>query len=467
MNRESATSKLPANLLQAISSPSGGRVVLVLGAGCSNESPTALPLAGDLSAECHRKLVADGILSEGEVNDRRDLSAVAEAVVQKTGSQRDLIERFPPDAFRNVKPNEGYLIMAALLIEGVLTDTLTLNFDFAARTALAHLGAGAKVSTVRGPEDYTRLGARNLIYLHRDIDSSPDGIILRTTALEEAWQGHWEETIAQRVLAGPIVVFVGLGSPASVLVETTKRIIRAIGKAQVSVYVVDPLTHEDSRFASALEIATEDYLRMGWGEFMCALAQRVVEEHRAAVEHGCEFLIQDHGIETEDVADLCSRLAEVGLVRLGQLRAAWMLHNEPYLPHGQGGLLHHFSNLVLAIRMVERISGRQAEFGEDGLVDFCRGGYVTRAMVCSGGGLMTGARVEAELSRRREVMQRQGRAPSLALVAGVEPGQDIVTPSDIIADADPDDLVTGPARLWVVNVAKLLSNPELISEMIR
>ena len=133
---------LPPSLLHAISSPGGGRVVLILGAGCSNEDPTSLPLSGDLSAECHRKLIADRILTEGEVIDKRDLSAVAEAVVSRTGSQSALIERFPPDAFRYAEPNEGYLIMAALFLEGALADALTLNFDSAARTALGRLGSG-------------------------------------------------------------------------------------------------------------------------------------------------------------------------------------------------------------------------------------------------------------------------------------------------------------------------------------
>ena len=179
MNRETAIPKLPARLLEAISSPSGRRVVLVLGAGCSKEEPTSLPLAGELSAGCYRLLVEDGVLQHDEVESPNDLSAVAEAVVQKTGGQHELIVRFRPDRFRLAEPNDGYLIMAALFLEGAIADTLTLNFDLAARTALASLGAGASVSTIRGPEGHTQLGARNLIYLHRDIDSPPDEIILR------------------------------------------------------------------------------------------------------------------------------------------------------------------------------------------------------------------------------------------------------------------------------------------------
>ncbi len=357
--------------------------------------------------------------------------------------------------------------MAALLLEGAVADALTLNFDLAARTALAELGAGVSVSTIRGPDEHAEIGTRNLIYLHRDIDSPADELILRTAQLDEAWREHWQEVIARRVLAGPVTVFVGLGSPASVLVETTQRIRAALGTPQAGVYVVDPLAHEDSRFAAALKIPAEDYFRMGWGEFMRMLAQRLVEEHRAALEQDCAALIKDLDIETEDVTDLCGRLSEIGLLGLGRLRAAWMLDSGSYLPHSPGTPLHLFSNLVLAIRMVERVSGRQARFDEDGLVEFSTDGYVTRVMVCSGNGWMTGARVEAELNKRRQAMQRLGRAPLVALVSGVEPGPDTATPSNIAGSSHPDDLVTGPSLLRIISVHELRSDPSLVRQVIQ
>ena len=397
---ENAIPTLPPDLLHAISVPSGGRVVLVLGAGCSSEQPTSLPQSRGLSEECHRQLVADGILKEGEVENKGDLSAVAEAVVCKTGSQRDLLDRFPPDAFRYARPNDGYMLMAALLLEGVLADVLTLNFDFAARTALGQLGAGARVSTVRGPGDHTRLGARNLIYLHGDIDGDPDSVILRTVDLETEWRGGWGQIITQRALAGPVTVFIGLGSPASVLVDTTRRISAAIdGKA--SVYVVDPMAHEDSGFAKALGITSEAYLCMGWGEFMRSLSLRVAAEHGADIEQDCRDLVRENNHEEEDVSGLCRRLTDMGLVRLGQLRAAWMLDTNPYLPHEPGIALRLFSALVLGVRIVEKLIDCQASFLEDGLVEFRQDSRVTRVTVCSGRGSMDYARIEAELSSRR------------------------------------------------------------------
>ena len=95
MTQDGTPKNLPTKLLEAISSPIGGGVVLVLGAGCSSEWPTSLPLSGDLSAQCYEKLLADNVLSGDEVNDPRDLSEVADAVYLKKASQQGRREPFP------------------------------------------------------------------------------------------------------------------------------------------------------------------------------------------------------------------------------------------------------------------------------------------------------------------------------------------------------------------------------------
>jgi len=67
--------------------------VLIVGAGCSHEPPTDLPLAGQCARESHQQLVVDGILGENDCADPSDLSALAKAVVRRTGRQRALVER--------------------------------------------------------------------------------------------------------------------------------------------------------------------------------------------------------------------------------------------------------------------------------------------------------------------------------------------------------------------------------------
>lgn len=468
MTNDVSSEKLPTSLLEAISSPNGGSVVLVLGAGCSTEWPTNLPLSGDLSAECHEALVADGVLETSDVSDPRDLSEVASVVFTKTGNQEALVSRFPPSKFRLASPNEGYMTMAALLLEGALADAMTLNFDCAARTALALLGAESSVSVIRGPEDHGQLGTRNLIHLHRDIDRPADELILRTEVLDGAWYGHWEEVVAGRVLSGPVVVFVGLGSPASVLVETTKRISSAFDEPMGRVFVVGPSEHDDSRFASALGISPDEYIRMGWIQFMRELSHRVIQRHRSLIRHSCQEHSAGIGVEAQDLDDICDRLVRVGLQGLGQLRAAWMLHSGRYLPQQHGYSPNAFSFLLSGILVVEKETGLRAEFRADGLVEFSDGSYSVPAMVCSGGGWMTTARVEAELIKRYDMATGQHKAPAFALVSGVEDSPALSTPDNIAIESAPEDLLTGPenlAHIRFFRIAELLVNPSLIREV--
>ena len=65
------------------------------------------------------------------------------------------------------------------------------------------------------------------------------------------------------------------------------------------------------------------------------------------------------------------------------------------------------------------------------------------------GGWRTEALVRTELSRLHPTSRRNGRTPSVALVAGLEAAADVVTPSNIVADTDPNDLITGPMHFAV------------------
>src|SRR5450759_5284709 len=108
---------LPPSLLAKIADPVGGRVTLVLGAGCSKEPPTNLPLSWELSEETHRRLVKDNVLVDGDCADAADLSVLADVVFDKKGSQVQVVERFPLNDLRMATPNQGYLLAAAMMRE--------------------------------------------------------------------------------------------------------------------------------------------------------------------------------------------------------------------------------------------------------------------------------------------------------------------------------------------------------------
>jgi hypothetical protein len=169
---------VPAVVLAAVAHPGGGRLVLVLGAGCSYESPTDLPLSRPLAEEAHRRLVLDGVLAQGECNDPTDLSCVADAVYARRGRQRELVDVLPRQQMRFAMPNEGSLIAAALMLEAVVSYLLVLNYDLSIPNALAQLGARDEVQVLRGPEDHDQLGLVNVIFLHRNVDADPESWVL-------------------------------------------------------------------------------------------------------------------------------------------------------------------------------------------------------------------------------------------------------------------------------------------------
>lgn len=240
---------LPPELLHAVAERAG-RIALVVGAGCSLEQPTGLELATKYSLDVHRQLVQDGLLIEGECEHPEDLSLLTSTVWERHGNQSLVVERLPRNELRQAQPNDGYLIAAALLREGAVSAVLSLNFDLAMTASLGRVSA-KEVDVVAGPAAIGQLGAATVIYLHRNVDElNADRWILRVEALEEEWQGGWEEIIAQRVMSCPVVVFAGLGSPAAVLTETVARVRKAVG-AEHYAFVVDPA--EETEYASIVE----------------------------------------------------------------------------------------------------------------------------------------------------------------------------------------------------------------------
>ena len=202
------------------------------------------------------------------------------------------------------------------------------------------------------------------------------------------------------------------------------------------------------------------------GELMDALGERVLEEHRAAIKNACEAVMSEPGSDEDDVEDLCGRLVALGLLALGRLRAAWMLDDRGYLAFGNMGSPRYFANLVVGIRMLERVSDCVAEFNDEGIVKFRKGSRVTSTLVCFGGGVLNRAAVEAKLRRRRDAMKHVPSQPSFGLIAAVEPNAaSIATPSDIAVGDEHGDLVRGPAAFRVVGFEELRGNNALIREI--
>jgi hypothetical protein len=460
--------EIPSRVLKAAGDPGGGKLVIVMGAGCSIEDPSGLPDSRSCSLAMWKRLRDDGVLENGDCVNPEDLSCLADAVYAKCGSQSELVNRLGTE-FRFAAPNEGSMLAAALLREGVASNIVTLNFDLTMTHALTRLGADPKISVLRRPGDHENMGAHNLVYLHRNVEAEdPETLILRTAALEEQWQSGWEEVIAQIALATPVVIFAGLGTEVGVLVASATRLRSSLGDS-VTLLQVDIGAREDSVYAAKLKIDEEHFISTGWSNFMRALGERVAQAQAGALKQAAQRLVKEHGVGAEEVEPLLKRLAGAGLLYLGELRAKWAL--DPQKPYCNAGEVNaeNVGDLLLGIAMLERLTNCEARFVDDGLLELVRDGSSV-ALVAVGSGLGIAAWTTAEQRLRAAQGQHTALAlhPTFGLLAHVKARPEaIAPPADIVAAKTPGSIVTGPGVFPIFELEQLRSEPSEALSLVR
>jgi len=369
-------SQLPADLLSDFTSSEGGRVALVIGAGCSVEPPTNLPLSNEVAQNAHRRLLDDGVLS-GPCDNPEDLSEVADAVFEECDEQRPLVQRMEMQRFIGKDPNTGHKIAAALLRERRIACVIALNYDDAMSQAVGYVGGGQEITEVQGPEGHSNLGRTSIVYLHRKAGAHPESLIMRTDALEEEWQGNWEEMIVQSQLIRPSSVFAGLGSPAAVLTESTHKLRGAEG-TDPTFYQVDTADYEwendegeteRSPFTQALDIPEDQYIQMGWCDFMEAVGERVRKQQLQELCEACvEVASEDEQelfetFDDEAQSELRNRVRSLldpdtdpyRFLEMGELRARWFLETgKNYACHFREDVPTWIAQLLLAIDYILR-----------------------------------------------------------------------------------------------------------------
>lgn len=459
---------LPSDLLQAVSSLSGGKLALVLGAGCSFEAPTGIPTARACSREVHRRLIEDSVLTASDCSDPEDLSALTDAVFARTSSQTDVVRRLL-DSFdlKAPTPNDGYLCAAALLTEGALSAVVTLNFDLAMTVAIAQLGSGQVVGIVQCPQDLADQKVVNIFYLHRNVNADAESWILRSVSLETEWRDHWEPIVATKVLTTPVVVFAGLGTPVGVLIESTKLLRKAL-PGVTKVYQVDPVAPSDSAFFQALELDSSAYIQRGWCAFMEALSGRLLEEHLAAISREAASMTQQNAWQAEDLTALLSPLRALGLVFVGRLRSTWLLQGKAYSRH-EAGTVGLISDLLLGLAMMARISAAAIGITDDGTVEFSRGDRVVAAfLLASGRGQLSRSAIEARVSGSSRRGQGRSIQPRGVIVAGSIDDWNIPStpPMDVVHGDESNDILSGSCALPMFHVHELRATPARVQGLV-
>lgn len=272
--------------------------------------------------------------------------------------------------------------------------------------------------------------------------------------------------IASRVIGGPVTVFAGLGTPAAVLVDTAVRIRTAIPDG-TCVFQVDPGNREDSVFFARLKIPDNAYLQMGWCAFANELGARVLEEHRNELERACRTLISAEGWTDDDPADLCTRLAALGLVGLGQLRARWTLDPAPYAPR-RTITVEWLADLLLGVGVIERVTGARATFDEDGVVELRRHHRVLGSIaLASGRGTKRWLSLEADFSQNAHRRRNREPEPKFVLVSGVQGSRpsSVAPPKDVAIGEQEANIINGGRELRLVSVDDIRARPEIAREM--
>lgn len=364
-----------------------------------------------------------------------------------------VVERFPHDDFREAKPNDGYINAIALMKEGAIGNIVTLNFDLALNNALGELGSG-RISLVEGLDDLGKLGTSAVIYLHGNVnEKDPEKWVLRDEILQENWKDGWERAVSDRILLTPHVVFVGLGSPTSVLTTSINNIKQATGTSAGApvVHVVDPAGV--TKFAEPLSLAEEDVLPYTWCDFIKQLSDRIVRDFcdELAIEASDYCANRAWDINTKVLARVTEKIADAGLYVLGQMRSTWIDHERQYAERSDANA-RQLAQLLSGICRKLDDDGPHVRFMPDGVVEIR---FDRRTVVFASAMHGKGYSRWAVLSDLFDANIRRAAVPlDIIFAAGFEGvlPEDLSFPNDIARSRKDGDIVSGRARPIVYDI---------------
>lgn len=446
---------VPPVILQHVTHEAGSRIVLVVGAGTSIESPTNFKTGADYSSEAHRKLVADGVLDDGECTAPEDLSVLAQTVYDKYRSQKELTRRLPKDPWRSATPNMGHRIAAALLIEGSIRHVITLNYDLAFANALSQLGNSTNISLIEGPDEHTNISTHSVIYLHRSVNQDEETWVLRQSAIEAEWDSGWETAIASANLGAPVVLFIGLGSPAKVVTENVARI---ASRTNSSYYLVDRAS--ETKFAAALGDRLTGTVALFWNEFMGKLAERVVLEHVQRLKESASDLVHDEPeLAPQHSTDVTEILADLDLLTLGHIRGTWLLAPHAYSAEGDAASRRHVARILACIdHLAAALGAASSSLDAYGRLVITTELKTTVTLgLAHGRGDRSWSSISAEIRERNMHVAPSHRAVVIAVVGARTTREPLV--DDILREDTRDDLIRGPDTMQPVFLDDFTNQP--------
>lgn len=328
-------------------------IVLVIGAGSSVDDPTGLKLGSHYSESAHSALTRRGVIATQPKP--WDLSELADAVLAATGSQDQLVAELPIPRMKLATPNLGHVLAAALQADGFVRSILTLNYDTAMASAIAQLG-GSDVHVIERKEDLPSRSPKTLIYLHGSANGLPQDLVLTTSDLETTWQASWKELIANQTLLAPFVAFVGLGSSASLISSTLRKIKDGVGGA-TSFVLVGPGDQSVTTFAESIDADADHCIDCGWQDFMKACAGYALETLVQLAAAKFDEVERQRSVTSVDTTHVLEEIRQLGFLEYGAARAKWFgVHGKrKYMPHPTSDApeLVHLADIIHLIAEIE------------------------------------------------------------------------------------------------------------------
>ena len=459
---------LPATLLEAIASPGGGQLAVVIGAGCSFEEPTAMPLAGRLSEDAHRQLVLNGVIDQGECLEPWNLAELASLVYDKTGGQEDLVSKFPINEMKTATPNEGYLLLAALMSENAVSHVLSLNFDLAVQSAIAQLGLGSKISIV-DCSGQNVAAVPTLVHLHGCINSHSDSLVLRTEIMDDDWKESWEELVSTQILSAPSILFAGLGSAAPVLSQTLAILDDYMG-GNKQTFQVDVSTYAENQLAQELSIHQDSFIQSPWCAFMSEISLRLFEEQIHGLTVNSRNVVTANDGTEQMLAAIeiaTNKMRDAGFLGLGKHRANLCVDGKVrYKPYGEVPD-HLYVDPMLTLSNACEALGCDFVPLPNGIWEILQNGRrVGTVMLASGEGAYRLSGLETKIRGISERFANEmGAEPSIVLVGGTVAGVNSGPANDLIDPDHVDDIIHGPGPALIMDISATNLNDNIARKL--
>ncbi|MCC9144504.1 MULTISPECIES: hypothetical protein [unclassified Arthrobacter] len=301
------------------------------------------------------------------------------------------------------------------------------------------------------------MSAHSIIYLHRSVNQNEEDWVLRKNDLDTEWRDKWESVIAAANLSAPIVIFVGLGSPANVLTESVARLTT---KANSSYFLVD--RNQESKFSEALGVNLTGSVGLYWGEFMQKLAERVTTEHLHHLTEAHEQLAKDEpSMASLQTRSVTAPLENIDLLKLGSARSTWLLETSKYTAEGDSARRQHIAHLLLGLdRLKTALSATSVELDDHGRfkVNPAHGAPMVVGMA-HGKGLNSWAGISTKVRNRNEGLAPQNRTGIVMVAGATNSNVDLSGVDDLIRASNSGDLIRGADTLFPLFVDEFLHAP--------